>query len=66
MQMAEIFVYSFYAYLTIGFFFGLWFIFKGAQKMDAGMKNAKWILRLMILPGTIALWPFMLRKYLQL
>ena len=63
--MAEIFVYTFYAYLVIGLLFGLWFIFNGVQKVDAGMKDVKWILRLMLLPGSIALWPVMLRKYLK-
>jgi len=42
--MAEIFVYSFYAYLVISLLFGLWFIFKGIQKIDDGMKDVKWIL----------------------
>jgi uncharacterized membrane protein HdeD (DUF308 family) len=63
--MAEIFVYTFYTYLVIGFLFGLWFAFKGVQKIDTGMNEAKWNLRLLILPGSIALWPIMLRKYLK-
>jgi len=65
MQIVEIFVYVFYAYLAIGFLFGLWFIFKGVQKIDAGVQNVKWVLRLMILPGTMALWPVLLQKYLK-
>jgi len=44
--MAEIFVYTFYAYLVIGLLFALWFVFKGVQKVDTGMKDVKWILRL--------------------
>ena len=63
--MVEIFVYTFYAYLAIGLLFGLWFVLKGVQKVDAGMNEAKWNLRLLILPGSIALWPVMLRKYLK-
>lgn len=66
MQIAEILVFSFYAYLAIGFLFGLWFVFKGVQKVDDGMKEVKWTLRLMILPASIALWPIMLRKFLKL
>ena len=65
MQIVEISVTIFYAYLVIGLLFGLWFVFKGVQKVDTGMKDIKWILRLMILPGTMALWPIMLRKYLK-
>ncbi len=65
MQIVEILVFSFYAYLIVGFIFGLWFIFKGVQKVDHGMKEVKWILRLMILPGTMILWPVMLQKYFK-
>lgn len=65
MQIVEILVTIFYAYLLIGLLFGLWFMAKGVQKVDTGMKDIKWILRLMILPGTMALWPIMLRKYLK-
>jgi len=65
MQIVEILVFSFYAYLIVGFIIGLWFIFKGVQKVDHGMKEVKWILRLMILPGTMILWPVMLQKYFK-
>ena len=56
MQVANILVTVFYAYLAIGFLFGLWFVFQGAQKIDDGMKGAKAGLRLLLLPGTMALW----------
>lgn len=35
-QFIEISVTIFYAYLGIGFFFALWFIFKGVYKVDTG------------------------------
>ena len=63
MQIAQIFVYAFYLYLLIGLLFGIWFVFKGVQKIDAGMEGAKWNLRLLLLPGSIALWFVLLRKY---
>ena len=65
MQLAEIFTTIFYFYLAIGLLFGLWFIFKGVQKVDDGMEGAKPGLRLLLLPGSIALWPFMVNKYLK-
>ena len=65
MQIASIFVNLFYGYLLIGFLFALWFIFAGVQKMDNGMANANIGLRLLLLPGSIALWPIMLGKYLK-
>ena len=65
MQLIEILIFSFYGYLMIGLLFGFLFVFKGVQKVDDGMKEVKWILRLMILPASMALWPFMLRKFLK-
>ena len=64
-MVVEFLVYLFYTYLIVGFLFGLWFVFKGVKRVDQGMTDAKWILRLMILPGTVALWPLMLRKSLK-
>ncbi len=61
--MAEVIVSIFYSYFIFGFLFGLWFIFKGVQKLDDGMEGAKIGLRLLLLLGTIALWPLMARKY---
>ncbi|MBV6652865.1 MAG: hypothetical protein KI786_03865 [Mameliella sp.] len=65
MVIAQIFVYAFYAYTLIGLAFGIWFVFKGISKVDAGMNGSNWKLRLLLLPGTIGLWPLMLRKYLN-
>ncbi len=65
MRIVEMLVFAFYGYLIIGLLFGLWFVFKGVQKVDGGMKDVKWILRLMILPGTMVLWPVMFRKYIK-
>ncbi len=65
MQIIQIIVFVFYAYLIIGLAFGLWFIFKGVDKVDEGMQGAKWNLRLLLLPGSIALWFLMLKKYLK-
>ncbi|MEO1257641.1 MAG: hypothetical protein AAFZ15_02555 [Bacteroidota bacterium] len=64
MVIAEIFSTVFYIYLLIGFIYGLWFVFKGVQKLDSGMSGAKVGLRLLLLPGTIALWPYMIKKML--
>ena len=65
MQFAEIFVTIFYFYLIIGFVFGLWFVFRGVQKIDDGMGKAKLSLRLLLLPGSIGLWPILLNKIVK-
>ncbi len=64
MNLVEILVYLFFLYLLIGLLFGLWFVFKGVHKVDRGMASAKWSMRLLLLPGSIGLWPVMLRKYI--
>ncbi|TAE47836.1 MAG: hypothetical protein EAZ89_16765 [Bacteroidetes bacterium] len=61
MFFAYLFVYLLYAYLAAGLAFALWFVFRG----DADMAEASWKLRLLLIPGTMALWPVLLRKYLK-
>lgn len=63
MQVADMLVSVFYAYLIVGFLFGLWFIFRGVQKIDDGMEEAKIGLRLLLLPGSVLLWPLMAKKF---
>ncbi|MEM8907368.1 MAG: hypothetical protein AAGD05_05930 [Bacteroidota bacterium] len=65
MSIAQFLVYGFYGYLLLGLLFGLWFVFRGVQQIDAGMEGAQWNLRLLLLPGSIALWVLLLRKYLN-
>lgn len=49
-------------YFAIGLLFGLFFIFGGAGKVDPLMKESKWTVRLLLFPGCIAVWPFLLLK----
>ena len=65
MQFVEILVYLFYTYLGLGLIFSIWFVFAGVNRVDTGMQGVKWIMRLMLIPGTMALWPLMLKKYLN-
>ena len=51
-------------YTLIGLIFGLFFIFRGVQKIDESAVGGGWGFRLIILPGSIAFWPFLLRKWL--
>ncbi len=62
MSIINILVYSYYLYLAIGLIFGIWFAFAGAQKLDQGMKNAGWAMRLLLIPGALALWPVLIKK----
>ena len=52
-------------YLLIGFVFAIFFLGKGIEKMDTAAHGSGWGFRLIILPGTIALWPVLLNKWLH-
>jgi len=49
-------------YFSIGFLFGLYFIFKGAPKIDSLMLNTKKKVRVLLFPGIVAIWPFLIGK----
>lgn len=49
-------------YFLIGFLFGLYFIFFGAIKIDSLMKETKKRVRILLFPGVIVTWPFLIKK----
>lgn len=53
------------AYFLIGLVFGLIFLFGGATKIDSILADSKWIVRLLLFPGCIAAWPFLVSKLLK-
>ena len=62
LKMINVFSYLIYGYLFIGLFYGIWFITKGIGKVDKAANSSGWGLRLLWLPGSIAMWPFLLKK----
>nr|WP_298791284.1 hypothetical protein [uncultured Allomuricauda sp.] len=50
------------AYFSLGLLFGFYFIFLGASKVDPLMEDSKKKVRLLLLPGVIATWPFLIGK----
>lgn len=53
------------AYLAAGLAIGLGFISLGIGKIDPGAKAMPLRVRLVLLPGTVALWPLMLAKWVR-
>ncbi|MDZ7267946.1 MAG: hypothetical protein ONB48_10410 [candidate division KSB1 bacterium] len=51
-------------YLAFGLAFALPFLTIGVNKIDAAARGAGWGFRLIIIPGTIALWPLLLWRWL--
>ena len=49
-------------YFIVGLLFGLYFIFKGAAKVDPIMKDTKKSVRVLLFPGIIATWPFLIQR----
>lgn len=49
-------------YFGLGFLFGLFFLLGGAPKVDSYLKTTPKGVRLLLFPGTVATWPFLLKK----
>jgi len=49
-------------YFLVGVLFGIYFVALGAKKIDPLMHDSKFSVRLLLLPGAIGLWPFLLIK----
>jgi len=52
-------------YLIIGLVFGISFLLAGYKKVDETAQSAGWRLRLLWMPGAIALWPLLAVKWKQ-
>jgi hypothetical protein len=56
----------FYGYWLVGAVFGLYFVIWGAARLDHDAEAMTWQMRLILLPGSVALWPLLLGKLLDL
>ena len=63
MFIATLFVYALYLYLLVGLLFGLWFVLRGGMAVDGGLREASWPTRLLLRPGSAALWPVLWLRY---
>jgi hypothetical protein len=52
-------------YLFCGLVFTLAFVTRGAGKIDEGAKNSTIGFKIIIIPGTMVFWPFLLNKWLR-
>jgi hypothetical protein len=58
----NIFLIILAVYFTIGVLFGLYFIFKGATKIDPLMADTKKKVRVLLFPGIIVTWPLLISR----
>ena len=52
-------------YLALGLVFAIAFVIFGVGKIDGNAVKGSWGFRLLILPGCMALWPLLLKRWLQ-
>lgn len=50
------------AYVIAGSAFAIWFVCRGAASLDPAAGASGWGFRLIILPGAVALWPYLLLR----
>jgi hypothetical protein len=65
MAIAELLVTLATIYFVCGVAFGVPFVLRGVNRVDAAAHGSSLAFRLLLLPGTIALWPVMVRKWLS-
>lgn len=53
----------FAVYLTCGFLFAIPFVLLGAGRIDPHAAHGSWGFRMLILPGTVFLWPLLARRW---
>jgi hypothetical protein len=52
-------------YLGVGVLFAIVFVTLGVTRIDAAAGDTNWAFRLMILPASAALWPLLMRRWMQ-
>lgn len=63
--VALVFSNVFLIYLLLGVLFALVFIIAGVGKLDEKAKGTSWVFKALIFPGSIALWPVLLLKWMK-
>jgi len=51
------------AYFAVGLVFGVAFVTRGLARIDAGAHDASIGFRLIVLPGVVALWPLLAKRW---
>jgi len=53
------------AYLTCGLLFAIPFSLLGVKRIDPHAANGSWGFRVLIIPGTSAFWPLLLKRWVS-
>ena len=58
--LIQVFLVALATYFGVGLLFGLYFLFFGASKVNPLLANSKKKVRLLLFPGAVATWPFLM------
>jgi hypothetical protein len=64
-RVATWFVEALLLYTVLGGVFAVAFVTAGVQRIDPNAKCAGMVFRLLILPGSAAFWPLLLRRWIR-
>jgi hypothetical protein len=64
MAAAEAIVMVFVVYAAAGLVFAIPFVLRGVNSVDSAASTSGIAFRMIILPGVVALWPVMLKKWM--
>ncbi len=62
-MIAAAFLILLAAYLGLGFLFAIPFALLGVKSIDPHAAHGSWGFRLLIIPGTMAFWPWLLKRW---
>jgi hypothetical protein len=63
--VAEVILFIVLAYVLCGLAVGVPFVLRGVDRVDQAARSASLGFRLLILPGTVTLWPLMATKWIK-
>ncbi len=58
-------IYFLYLYIAIGIVIALWFAFFKVQHLDHNAEETSPLFRLLIIPGSVILWPYIIYKIIK-
>lgn len=65
MPWAEAFLLALASYAAAGLLFALAFVTVGVQRLDPATAQASMAFRLIILPGAVCFWPWLLLRWIR-
>jgi len=63
--VSEILVDALGVYVALGLVFAVGFALRGAARIDPDARGATWGFKLLIVPGSAALWPLLLVRWMR-